>query len=114
MTRAAQSPAGMTPLKRKNAPFHKSLNSCLLRSRLGMTLGIAHRNLFKGPIWDRRKGIACPSKHLVLAVDAPDGSICARRYILQFSRDLSPTISRPRKDLVLGIDAPDITGAFLG
>ena len=35
----------------------------------------SHRNLFESPIWDRRKGIACPSKYLILAVDTPDGTV---------------------------------------
>ena len=71
---------------------------------------ISHRNLFETSIRDRRKRIACPSKNLILAVDTPDRSICASRYILQLPGDLPPTIPGPRKDLVLSIDAPDILG----
>jgi hypothetical protein len=108
---------GRRPLERRydsvnRAAAYRSLHSFLFRSRaLSMaSAAISHRDLFKSSISDRRKGITCPSKYLILAVDAPNRSICASRDILQLSRDLSPTIPGPSKNLVLSIDAPDILG----
>ena len=39
------------------------------------SLTIPHRDLFKSSLSDRRKGITCPSKYLILAVDTPDSSV---------------------------------------